>query len=108
MRDLSITNVRFNDAGLVPVVVQDAASQEVLMLAWANAETLAESLAREKLVFWSRSRNARWLKGETSGNFLNLVEISMDCDGDTILAKVNPVGPACHNGTRTCFEDHDD
>ncbi len=108
MRDLSITNVRFNDAGLVPVVVQDAASQEVLMLAWANAETLAESLALEKLVFWSRSRNARWLKGETSGNFLNLVEISMDCDGDTILAKVNPVGPACHNGTRTCFEDHDD
>lgn len=108
MRDLSISNVRFNDAGLVPVVVQDAASQEVLMLAWANAETLAESLALEKLVFWSRSRNARWLKGETSGNFLNLVEISMDCDGDTILAKVNPVGPACHNGTRTCFEDHDD
>lgn len=108
MRDLSITNVRFNDAGLVPVVVQDAATQEVLMLAWANAETLAESLALEKLVFWSRSRNARWLKGETSGNFLNLVEISMDCDGDTILAKVNPVGPACHNGTRTCFEDHDD
>lgn len=108
MRDLSITNVRFNDAGLVPVVVQDAASQVVLMLAWANAETLAESLALEKLVFWSRSRNARWLKGETSGNFLNLVEISMDCDGDTILAKVNPVGPACHNGTRTCFEDHDD
>ena len=108
MRDLSITNVRFNHAGLVPVVVQDAASQEVLMLAWANAETLAESLALEKLVFWSRSRNARWLKGETSGNFLNLVEISMDCDGDTILAKVNPVGPACHNGTRTCFEDHDD
>ncbi len=108
MRDLSITNVRFNDAGLVPVVVQDAASQEVLMLAWANAETLAESLAREKLVFWSRSRNARWLKGETSSNFLNLVEISMDCDGDTILAKVNPVGPACHNGTMTCFEDHDD
>lgn len=108
MRVLSISDVRFNDVGLVPVVVQDAKSKEVLMLAWTNAETLAESLDLGKLVFWSRSRNARWLKGETSGNFLNLVDISIDCDGDTLLAMVNPVGPACHNGTTTCFEDHDD
>lgn len=108
MRVLSIYDVRFNDVGLVPVVVQDAKSKEVLMLAWTNAETLAESLDLGKLVFWSRSRNARWLKGETSGNFLNLVDISIDCDGDTLLAMVNPVGPACHNGTATCFEDHDD
>lgn len=108
MRELSLSNVRFNEAGLVPVVVQDAASNEVLMLAWSNAETLAETLEIGKLVFWSRSRNSRWLKGETSGNYLNLVEISMDCDGDTLLATVKPVGPACHNGTKTCFEDHDD
>ncbi|MEY4990321.1 MAG: phosphoribosyl-AMP cyclohydrolase [Actinomycetota bacterium] len=108
MRDLSIAKVRFNDSGLVPVVVQDATSKDVLMLAWSNADTLAESLELGKLVFWSRSRNSRWLKGETSGHFLNLVDITMDCDGDTILATVSPVGPACHNGTKTCFEDHDD
>lgn len=108
MRSLEISAVRFNDAGLVPVVVQDAGTGEVLMLAWSNAETLAESQELGKLVFWSRSRDSRWLKGETSGNFLNLVELAVDCDGDTVLAKVNPVGPACHNGTKTCFEDHND
>lgn len=108
MRSLEISAVRFNDAGLVPVVVQDAGTGEVLMLAWSNAETLAESQELGKLVFWSRSRDSRWLKGETSGNFLNLVELAVDCDGDTVLAKVSPVGPACHNGTKTCFEDHND
>ena len=108
MRDLEVSRVRFNEAGLAPVIVQDAQSNEVLMLAWTNAETLAESIELRKLVFWSRSRNARWLKGETSGNFLLLVELSLDCDADTVLARVNPVGPACHNGTKTCFEDHDD
>lgn len=108
MRSLLLSEVKFNEAGLAPVIVQDAKTGAVLMLAWTNSETLAESLELRKLVFWSRSRNSRWLKGETSGNFLNLVDLALDCDGDAILARVEPVGPACHNGTQTCFEDHND
>lgn len=108
MRSLSLETVRFNEAGLVPVVVQDAKSLQVLMLGWANSDTLKESVALGKLVFWSRSRGQLWLKGETSGNYLNIVELALDCDSDAVLAMVNPVGPACHNGTSTCFEDHND
>jgi len=108
MRSLLLSEVRFNEVGLAPVIVQDAKTGAVLMLAWTNSATLAESLELRKLVFWSRSRNSRWLKGETSGNYLNLVDLALDCDGDAILARVEPVGPACHNGTQTCFEDHND
>ena len=108
MRSLLLSEVRFNEVGLAPVIVQDAKTSAVLMLAWTNSATLAESLELRKLVFWSRSRNSRWLKGETSGNYLNLVDLALDCDGDAILARVEPVGPACHNGTQTCFEDHND
>ncbi len=108
MRSLLLSEVNFNESGLAPLIVQDANNGKVLMLAWTNANTLAESLELGKLVFWSRSRNSRWLKGETSGNFLNIVELALDCDGDTILARVEPEGPACHNGTQTCFEDHND
>lgn len=107
MRSLSVDEVRFDAAGLAPVIVQHASTGKVLMLAWTNQSTLAESITLGKLVFFSRSRNSRWLKGETSGNFLEIQELSLDCDGDAILAQVIPVGPACHNGTETCFEEPD-
>jgi phosphoribosyl-ATP pyrophosphohydrolase/phosphoribosyl-AMP cyclohydrolase len=103
MRNLDIAAVKFDDRGLVPVIAQDAHSKEVLMLAYANRETLLESLEIRKMVYFSRSRNQRWLKGETSGNYQDLVSLSLDCDGDTVLALVHTSGPACHNGTSTCF-----
>jgi phosphoribosyl-ATP pyrophosphohydrolase/phosphoribosyl-AMP cyclohydrolase len=103
MRTLDIAAVKFDDRGLVPVIAQDAHSKEVLMLAYANRETLLESLEIRKMVYFSRSRNQRWLKGETSGNYQDLVSLSLDCDGDTVLALVHTSGPACHNGTSTCF-----
>ncbi len=94
-----------NEAGLVPVVVQDRASGDVLMLAWANAEALAKTAETGLAHFWSRSRKALWRKGETSGNGLRVVEARTDCDRDTLLLVVEPEGPACHSGTRTCFGD---
>ena len=103
MRALDISAIKFDASGLVPVVAQDSVTKDVLMLAYATKETLEESQKIGKLVFFSRSRNQRWLKGETSGNFLILDSLSFDCDGDTVLAMVSPVGPACHNGTTTCF-----
>ncbi|HEY1548015.1 MAG TPA: bifunctional phosphoribosyl-AMP cyclohydrolase/phosphoribosyl-ATP diphosphatase HisIE [Kofleriaceae bacterium] len=93
----------FDDRGLIPCVVQDVDRGSVLMVAWMNA--VAIKLTRETGVmhFWSRSRNALWKKGETSGNTLALVELRVDCDADTLLAIVRPAGPACHTGERSCF-----
>ncbi len=105
MRTLKIDEVRFDERGLVPVITQDAHTKEVLMLAYANRETLLESLEVKKMVYFSRSRNQRWLKGETSGNYQQLASLNLDCDGDTVLAMVHTSGPACHNGTSTCFEE---
>lgn len=96
-------SVRYDAKGLVPVIVQDGETKEVLMLGYANNETLRESLEIGKMVFFSRSRGARWLKGETSGNFLHLVSFALDCDADSILAIVRPHGPACHTGKISCF-----
>lgn len=95
----------FDAAGLVPVVVQDHASGDVLMVAWANAEALARTAESGEAHFWSRSRQALWRKGETSGNVLRVRELRADCDRDTLLMVVDPAGPACHQGTRTCFGD---
>ena len=95
----------FDGAGLVPVVAQDRASGDVLMVAWANAEALAKTAETGVAHFWSRSRKALWRKGETSGNELKVVEVRKDCDGDTLLIVVEPTGPACHTGARTCFGD---
>ncbi len=99
---------QFDDRGLVPCVVQDAERGTVLMVAWMNAEAL--KLTRETGVvhFWSRSRQSLWKKGETSGNTLALVELRIDCDNDTVLARVRPAGPTCHTGTTTCFFHRDD
>lgn len=93
----------YDDRGLVVVVAQDAADGRVLMVAWADREALERTLATGRAHFWSRSREALWMKGETSGNVLAVVSLHGDCDGDTVLARVEPAGPACHTGDATCF-----
>ena len=95
--------VRFDERGLAPAVVQDSNTGEVLMLAYMNAESLAKTLETGETWFWSRSRAALWHKGESSGNTQRVVALSIDCDGDTLLVRVEPRGPACHTGERTCF-----
>ena len=90
---------------LVPAVVQDATSREVLMLAWMDDEALARTLATRRGTYWSRSRGAYWVKGETSGNTQHVREVRLDCDGDTLLLLVDQTGPACHTGASTCFTD---
>lgn len=100
----SITSVLiFDERGLVPAIVQDVATGEVLMLAYMNAESVAKTIETGETWFWSRSRGALWHKGETSGNTQRVVSIEIDCDGDTLLIRVEPRGPACHTGERTCF-----
>ena len=98
----------FDDRGLVPCVVQDATAGTVLMVAWMNAEALRLTRETGIVHFWSRSRSSIWKKGETSGNTLALVELRVDCDGDTLLARVRPAGPACHTGATTCFFEPDE
>lgn len=100
---MDFSQVKFNEAGLVPCIVQDADTCEVLMMAWMNADTLQRTLELGETVFWSRSRQEVWHKGATSGNTQKLVELRYDCDGDTLLALVHPAGPACHTGARSCF-----
>lgn len=89
--------------GLVPAIIQDSITNNVLMLGYMNQEAYEQTIKTGKVTFWSRSRQYLWTKGETSGNFLNLVSIKSDCDNDTLLVRVNPVGPACHLGTDTCW-----
>ncbi|MFZ5751431.1 MAG: phosphoribosyl-AMP cyclohydrolase [Pseudomonadota bacterium] len=93
----------YDAAGLVPVIAQDHASGEVLMLAWMTAEALARTLATGEMTYWSRSRSAFWVKGETSGHRQKLVEMRIDCDRDCLLALVEQTGPACHTNRRSCF-----
>jgi phosphoribosyl-AMP cyclohydrolase len=93
----------WNADGLLPAIAQQADSGEVLMLAWMNAEALAETLRTGRVCYWSRSRQALWRKGETSGQVQRLKELRLDCDGDTILIQVDQTGPACHTGRRACF-----
>ncbi|MDX8150615.1 bifunctional phosphoribosyl-AMP cyclohydrolase/phosphoribosyl-ATP diphosphatase HisIE [Patulibacter brassicae] len=104
--DLTAT-VRFDEAGLVPVVIQDAGSGEVLTLAYANALALQRTRETGELHLWSRSRGELWHKGATSGNVQRVVDLRVDCDADAVLAIVEPAGPACHTGARTCFGAHD-
>ena len=94
--------------GLVPAIIQDNTTRNVLMLGYMNREAYEKTLATGKVTFWSRSRNCLWTKGETSGNFLNLVDIKVDCDNDTLLVRVNPTGPACHLSTDTCWGETND
>jgi phosphoribosyl-AMP cyclohydrolase len=95
--------LKFDERGLIPAVVQDARTGDVLMVAWMNAEALQLTRETGEAHFWSRSRRMLWHKGETSGNVQHVREILVDCDADTLLLKVNPAGPACHTGERSCF-----
>ena len=95
--------LRFDENGLIPSIVQDASTGEVLMLAYMNAESLRRTLESGQAWFWSRSRQELWHKGATSGNFLNVKAILKDCDEDALVVKVEPLGPACHTGERSCF-----
>jgi phosphoribosyl-AMP cyclohydrolase len=95
--------VRYGADGLVPCVVQDATTGEVLMVAYANAEALAATVATGEAHFWSRRRRELWHKGATSGNVLRVRALSLDCDADTVLVRVEPAGPACHTGAVSCF-----
>ena len=93
----------YNERGLLPVVAQDHASGEVLMLAWMNAEAVARTLATGRVTYWSRSRAAFWVKGETSGHVQRLVDLRLDCDRDALLVLVDQTGPACHTNRQSCF-----
>lgn len=100
---MSIDELSFDGRGLIPCVVQQHDTGEVLMVAWMNAESLRLTLETGATWFWSRSRQELWNKGATSGNMQRLVSIAADCDGDTLLARVDSPGPACHTGSRSCF-----
>lgn len=97
------TTLTFNDAGLIPAIAQDAASGEVLMMAWMNAESVSRTLETGQVTYWSRSRQEFWVKGATSGHTQALVSFKVDCDRDCLLVEVTQEGPACHTGRRTCF-----
>ncbi len=96
-------SLKFNDAGLIPVIAQDADSLEVLMMAWMNAQAVEKTIETKKVTYWSRSRQAFWVKGETSGHVQALVDIRYDCDKDCLLVLVKQSGAACHTNRRTCF-----
>lgn len=95
--------LRWNEHGLIPAIVQEAHSGQVLMMAWMNRESLRLTLAQGETWFWSRSRRELWHKGATSGNTQRVVELRYDCDGDTLLVRVEAAGPACHTGEQSCF-----
>ncbi len=99
----TLAAIRFDQAGLVPAIAQQHDTGEVLMMAWMNAESVAETLATGRVCYFSRSRNALWRKGETSGQVQHLQELRVDCDGDTLLLLVDQTGVACHTGRRSCF-----
>lgn len=98
-----LPEINYDERGLVPAIVQDAASGEVLMLAWVSEEALKRTIESGTTWFWSRSRGELWNKGATSGNVQHVVEVRYDCDADTLLYRVTPDGPACHTGERSCF-----
>ncbi len=100
---MNLPALHFDERGLIPVIVQDAESGEVLMLAYMNAQALQRTLETGETHFWSRSRQALWHKGETSGNVQKVIEVRYDCDGDALLVRVRPAGPACHTGNFSCF-----
>ncbi len=100
---MDIAELTFDSRGLIPCIVQDVDTKDVLMMAWMNRESIERTLETGETVFWSRSRQELWHKGATSGNTQELVELRYDCDADTLLALVHPAGPACHTGQHTCF-----
>jgi len=101
--DEALSALKFNDAGLIPAIAQQHDTGEVLMMAWMNRVSIEETLKTQQVCYWSRSRNNYWRKGESSGNQQKLISMSTDCDGDTLLLKVEQLGAACHTGRRDCF-----
>ena len=103
MEQIALDEIRFDDRGLVPAVVQDVENGDVLMMAWMNRASLERTLEERRTVFWSRSRQELWRKGDTSGHVQHWEELRADCDGDVLLARVHQEGAACHTGERSCF-----
>ena len=103
MKDELLSEIKYDASGLVPAIVQDSNTKEVLTLAYMNVESLQLTLETKETWFWSRSRQELWHKGATSGNVQKVVEVRVDCDADTLLVLVEPAGPACHTGERSCF-----
>jgi phosphoribosyl-ATP pyrophosphohydrolase/phosphoribosyl-AMP cyclohydrolase len=103
METVTIQNLKFDSNDLIPAIVQDVDTHQVLMMAYMNAESLRRTLETNETWFWSRSRQELWHKGGTSGNIQKVAEIQVDCDADTLLIRVHPAGPACHTGEQTCF-----
>lgn len=101
--DALLARIKWNEAGLAPAIVQDATTQQVLMMAWMNRESLQKTIETGETVFWSRSRQKLWHKGESSGHVQRVVAFRIDCDGDTLLFQVEAAGPACHTGEVSCF-----
>ena len=100
---LDLDSLRYDDRGLIPVIAQDAETGQVLMLAWANSEAVERTLAEGRMVYWSRSRQELWRKGDTSGHVQHWQALRVDCDADVIVARIHQEGPACHTGERSCF-----
>jgi phosphoribosyl-AMP cyclohydrolase len=103
MEQVALEELRFDDRGLIPAVVQDTENGDVLMVGWMNRESLERTLDEARTVFWSRSRRELWRKGDTSGHVQHVQEVRVDCDGDVLLVRVHQVGAACHTGERSCF-----
>ena len=103
LKQVGLGELRFDDRGLIPAIVQDADDGNVLMLAWMNRESLERTLEEGRTVFWSRSRRELWRKGETSGHVQHVEEIRVDCDADVVLIRAHQTGAACHTGERSCF-----
>lgn len=97
------TTLKYNEAGLIPAIAQDAETGDVLMMAWMNLDAVRQTLQTGRVTYWSRSRQAFWIKGESSGNVQELVDFRLDCDRDCVLVTVNQTGPACHTNRRSCF-----
>ena len=101
--DFDTSTLKFNEAGLIPAIAQDATTGEGLMMAWMNAQAVTQTLETGRVTYWSRSRQSFWIKGDTSGHVQELVELRIDCDRDCLLVKVHQTGAACHTGRRSCF-----
>ncbi|WP_423831451.1 phosphoribosyl-AMP cyclohydrolase [Sulfitobacter pontiacus] len=101
--DFDTSTLKFNEAGLIPAIAQDATTGDVLMMAWMNAQAVTQTLETGRVTYWSRSRQSFWIKGDTSGHVQELVELRIDCDRDCLLVKVHQTGAACHTGRRSCF-----
>jgi len=101
--DFDAASLRYTDQGLIPAIAQEESTGEVLMMAWMNKESVERTLASGRVTYWSRSRSAFWVKGETSGHTQQLIEFRVDCDRDCLLLKVEQIGPACHTNRKSCF-----